>query len=64
MYQETLGGKPEREQKIPAPKIQTPASNQELMSQANQAIEKMTAKPTSVRHPLGHGMPKDSEAFQ
>ena len=64
MYKETLGGKPEREQKISAPKIQQPETNQELMSSANRAIEQYTAKPTSVRHPLGRGMPADSEAFQ
>ena len=63
MYKEILAGK-ERAQKIPAPKIQQPDTNQELMSQANRAIEQMAAKPTSVRHPLGRGMPADSEALQ
>jgi len=64
MYEEILGGKPERAQKIPKPQIKTPETNQELMSQANQAIEQYAAKPTQVRHPMGRGIPKDSKIFE
>ena len=53
-----------RLQKIPAPKIQPPSTNQELMSQANRAIEEYTAKPTKVRHPMGRGVPADSKVFE
>ena len=58
MYKETLAGKPERVGKIPTPPIK---ETQELMTAANRAIEQYTARPTTVRHPLGHGIPKDSE---
>jgi hypothetical protein len=58
MYQETIKGKPERVGKIPVPPIK---ETQELMSSANRAIEDYTARPTQVRHPLGHGIPKTSE---
>lgn len=64
MYQETLAGKPERAQKIPAPKIQQPDTNEELMSQANRVVAQYTKAATSVRHPLGKAMPADHEAFQ
>lgn len=66
MYQETIGGKPERVQKIPAPKIQKPDTNEELMSQANRAIENYRNGATGVgaRHALGRGLPPDHEVFQ
>lgn len=64
MYQETLAGKPERVSKIPAPQIQKPATDEELSSSANRAIDAYTARANKVRHPLGRGIPADHEAFQ
>ena len=58
MYQETISGKPERVGKIPTPPIN---ETRDLMTAANRAVEDYTARPTSVRHPLGRGIPKDSE---
>lgn len=64
MYQETLAGKPERTQKIAAPKIQKPDTNEELMSQANRVINDYSKPATSVRHPLGKGIPANHPVFQ
>jgi hypothetical protein len=61
MYEETIKGKPERLGKIPPSATQ---ETQDLMTQANRAIEQYTAKPTTVRHPLGRGIPADHEALQ
>ena len=69
MYQENLGGKPERVGKI-APtnsggaiaKVPV-ASTQELMSSANRAVENYTAQGAVARHPLGRGLPADHPAL-
>ena len=58
-YDEKLKPSPLTKQPLPQP-----ASNESLMSSANRAIEQMTAKPTSVRHQLGHGVPANHEVFQ
>lgn len=58
-YNEKLGPSPMTKQTLPQPE-----GNAGLMSQANQEVEKMTAKPTSVRHPLGRGVPKDHPALE
>ena len=58
MYEESIKGKPERLGKIPPPAIK---ETQDLMTQANKAVEEYTARPTQVRHPLGRGIPKTSE---
>jgi hypothetical protein len=61
MYEETIKGKPERLGKIPPPATK---ETQDLMTQANRAIEQYTAKPLAIRHPLGRGIPADHEVFQ
>jgi len=60
MYEETIKGKPERVGKIPTPAIK---ETQDLMTQANKAMEEYTAKPLAVRHPLGRGIPTDHPAL-
>ena len=70
MYKETISGKPERVGKITptnsggAIAKTSPASTQELMSQANRAIENYTAQGAAARHPLGRGIPASHPALQ
>ena len=64
MIQETIKGKPERVSPIPKPQIQPPASNEELMSQANRDIADYTKAATGARHTLGRGLPADHPALQ
>jgi hypothetical protein len=58
-YNEKLGPSPMTKQPLPEPE-----STKDLMSSANRAVDQMTAKATSVRHQLGHGIPKSSELLQ
>jgi hypothetical protein len=58
-YNEKLGPSPMTKQSLPAPE-----STQALMSSANRAVDQLTAKPTSVRHQLGHGIPKGHPALE
>lgn len=78
MIEQKLEGKPSpipyNEKLGPSPMTKQPlggyqekagtASTQDLMSSANRAVSQMTAKPTSVRHQLGHGIPKGHPALE
>jgi len=61
MQPESLRGKPERVQPIPTPNIQRPASDADLSSQANKAVDQLTRAATGARHQLGHSIPKNSD---
>lgn len=61
MYEEKLAGK--LKQPIPKLQIQEPASDADLSSQANRAIDEYTAKAQGARHSYGKGIPADHPAL-